>query len=251
MKKIILIILSISIIGLSPSCDVMQQVANDVMTQNTPLSSSEVSKGLKKALEIGTDKAVNGLHNPNSFLTNMAYKIYLPKEAKIITENKDNQLLKAIGVSKMINDVEQSMNMAAANAVNAAKPIFINAITNMSISDAFGILKGGDNAATDFLYKTTYQSLYNSFKPQIAKSLNKKLYQGISANNAWTTLTSSYNKVANYVPGWNSVNTELDDYVTKKALTALFSEIKKEEANIRKNPSARVTSLLKRVFANQ
>ncbi len=248
MKKSLFLAVAIAMSLWITACDTVSQMATTVLESNSPLTEGEVSKGLKRALEVGADKAVGGLSNTNAFWTNAAYKILLPQEAKIITDNKDNPLLKAVGISKMIDDVEHSMNAAAANAVTKAKPIFVKAITNMSIQDAFAILNGQENAATEYLRRTTYQSLYNTFKPEITKSLGKPLYQGMSANTTWNTLTSSYNKVATYVPNWNTVNSNLDDYVTTKALDALFTEIQKEEANIRKNPAARIDSLLKRVF---
>lgn len=251
-KRNVILAMTVAVSSLfMTACDTVSELATTVLNSSSPLTESEVGQGLKRALEVGAGTAVGDLSSPNDFLSNAAYKILLPKEAQIITDNKDNPLLKAVGVSKMIDDVEQSMNAAAANAVTKAKPIFVKAITGMSIQDAFGILRGGDNAATNYLRKTTYQSLYNAFKPEISKSLGKPLYQGMSANNAWGSLTGAYNKVATYVPNWQAVNTSLDDYVTNKALDALFKEVQKEEANIRKNPAARVDALLQRVFGSK
>ena len=246
--KYLLFFIAISFIVVS--CDVAQQLANDYNSSTTSSSpsESEVIKGLKRALVIGSEAAVADLSKTNAFYGNTAYKILLPKEAQIITDNKNNPLLQAIGVDKMITDVEKSMNMAAEKAVIKAKPIFINAITNMSIQDAFSILNGSDIAATEYLRRTTYQKLYSSFKPEVSKKLNQPKYQGVSTNNAWNTLTVGYNNVAAFVPSWTSVNTDLDDYVTKKALDALFLEVEKEERSIRKDPAARVEEILKRVF---
>jgi hypothetical protein len=249
MKTLRIILLFISSSIILSSCDVATQLVDDYNnSQSSALTESEVIKGLKRALDLGAETAVKDLSKNNAFYSNAAYKILLPEEAKIITDNKDNPLLQAIGVDKMISDVEKSMNKAAEKAVIKAKPIFINAITNMSIQDGFSILNGSDNAATAYLRRTTYQQLYNSFKPEVSKTLRQPLYQGISTQKAWGTLTSGYNSVAAFVPSWNSVNTNLDDYVTKKALDALFIEVEKEEKKIRKNPAARVEEILRRVF---
>lgn len=248
-KLITLLFVSVFILN---SCDVALQLAEEFENAGNsgtnPLTQSEVTKGLKRALNIGAGAAVSDLSTTNAFYSNAAYKILLPKEAKVITDNRNNPLLQAIGIDKLISDVEKSMNKAAEKAVIKAKPIFISAITNMTIQDAFGILRGGDYAATNYLRKTTYQKLYTAFKPEVSKTLEQPLYQGISTQKTWSSLTGGYNKVARYVPNWNSVNTSLDDYITTKALEALFLEVQKEEQKIRKDPAARVEEILRRVF---
>jgi hypothetical protein len=154
-------------------------------------------------------------------------------------------------ITKMIDDVVLRMNRSAAQAAKQATPIFVNAIKSMSIQDAFGILNGADNSATLYFKEKTYSQLQNSFKPKIRTSLNKPIISGISANKAWNTLTNGYNKVVNLVPGWKTVNTNLDDYVTKKALDGLFLKVAFEEKKIRSNPSARINNILKRVFGDK
>lgn len=233
------------------SCDVINQLATEVnnnTNQSNTLSEADVVKGLKRALDIGTANAVKGLSVENAFYESVNYKILLPPEAKIITDNKDNALLQAVGIDKLIKDVEVSMNIAAEKAMIKAKPIFIDAITKMSIQDAFGILKGSDTAATNYLRVKTYNQLFSQFKPEVTKILSKPLFQNISTQQAWGNLTNAYNGVATFVPSWNKVNTKLDDYVTEKALTALFEEVKKEETKIRKDPAARVEEILRQVF---
>jgi len=250
MKKTYIHIIAFIISILSfTSCEVANQLVADYESSETSnLRESEVIQGLKRALNIGADMAVSDLSKPDAFYSNAAYKILLPKEAQFITDNKNNPLLQAVGVDKMINDVEISMNKAAEKAVNQAKPIFVNAITNMSIQDAFGILNGSDTAASNYLRRSTYQQLYAQFKPEISKTLNQPIYKGVSTNYAWSNLTSAYNGVANFVPSWNHIDTNLDNYVTNKALQALFEEIKNEEKKIRKDPAARVEDILKKVF---
>ncbi len=232
------------------SCDVATQIMTDY--ENSPTTSEptegEVVSGLKRALQIGAETAVSDLGVTDAFYKNAAYKILLPKEAQAIVQHKDNPLLQAAGIDKLINDAEKSMNRAAEKAVIKAKPIFVDAITTMSIQDAFGILSEGDTAATHYLRNKTYQQLYEAFKPEVSKTLNQPLYQGISTQKSWEQLTSAYNQVAMFIPDWNQINTSLDDYVTEKALNALFEEVKKEESKIRKDPAARVEEILRKVF---
>jgi len=248
MKKILFPIIAL-ILALS-SCDVATQIMTDYenSTTNSTPTESEVTRGLKRALQIGAETAVSDLGVTDAFYKNTAYKILLPKEAQTIVQHKDNPLLQAAGIDKLINDAEKSMNRAAEKAVIKAKPIFVNAITRMSIQDAFGLLKGGDTAATHYLRVKTYNQLYAAFKPEVSKTLNQPIYQGISTQKSWSQLTSAYNQVASFVPSWNQVNTKLDDYVTQKALKALFEEVKKEEKKIRKDPAARVEEILRKVF---
>lgn len=250
MNKILLNLI-LSIVFITSSCDVAQQVMTDyensTQTQSGP-NESEVIQGLKRALQIGAETAVKDLGVTNAFYGNEAYKILLPKEAQVITDNKDNPLLQVIGIDKLINDAEKSMNRAAEKAVYRAKPIFLSAITSMSIQDAFGILNGSETAATDYLRRKTYTQLYQEFKPEVNQVLNQPIYQNISTQQSWNQLTNAYNQVAQYVPNWNAVNADLADYVTHKALDALFEEVKKEEVLIRKDPSARVEEILRKVF---
>jgi len=252
MKKIKFYLI-LSMIVVLNSCDVLNQIAADIdvnAAQTSALTESEVVRGLKRALDIGTETAVSGLAVDNAFYGNAIYKILLPPEAKIITDNKDNSLLKAVGIDKLISDVELNMNKAAEKAMIKAKPIFIDAIKNMSIQDAFGILKGGDTAASNYLRIKTYNNLFNQFKPEVSKILNQPLVHGISTEVAWDNLTTAYNGVTVFMPSWNKINTKLDDYVTTKALTALFEEVKKEETKIRKDPAARVEDILRKVFGS-
>lgn len=232
------------------SCDVATQIMTDYesSTASSEPTEGEVIRGLKRALQIGAETAVSDLGVTDAFYKDAAYKILLPKEAQAIVQHKDNPLLQAAGISKLMDDAEKSMNRAAEQAVIKAKPIFVDAITKMSIQDAFGILSGGDTAATNYLRSKTYQQLKTAFKPEVSKTLNQPLYRGVSTQETWSKLTSAYNQVANFVPGWNSVNTRLDDYVTEKALHALFEEVKKEETKIRKDPAARVEEILRKVF---
>ncbi|MBN2166840.1 MAG: DUF4197 domain-containing protein [Marinilabiliaceae bacterium] len=231
------------------SCIELQQVL-DVYNQSQPLTESDVAKGLKEALKVGTDTAVANLAKTNGYFGNKLYKILLPPEADIIVNN----ISKIPGGNKLVNDAILGINRAAEDAAKEAAPIFVNAITGMTIQDAWNILKGNDNAATEYLKKTTYNQLVNLYSPKIGKSLDKPLVAGISTSQTWGTLTSNWNKIANNpvgkIAGFTPVNTELNRYLTEKALNGLFLKIADEEKMIRKNPLNRVTELLKRVFGN-
>ncbi len=253
MKRLVVFILLV--IGLT-SCDVLQQAASGINTTgipvptSNPLTESEVISGLKDALRVSTDTAVSGLSTLNGFFGDAALKILLPPDAKIITDNLDNPVLKAIGVSQKVDDVILRMNRSAEEAAAKATPIFVDAIRNMSITDAFGILKGSDTAATHYFRVNTYNALYQQFKPVITQYLDKDIVGSISTNEAWTTLTSAYNKAARLSSSLTPVNTQLDDYVTKKTIHGVFVKVAEQEAQIRKDPVARVTDILKRVFGS-
>jgi hypothetical protein len=134
------------------------------------------------------------------------------------------------------------MNRAAEDAAKSAAPIFVNAIKNMSIADAWGILKGSDSAATTYLRTQTTQPLTEAFRPVIEGSLAK-----VNATQHWNTLTSAYNKI----PFVSKVNTDLTGYVTNRALSGMFFQVAQEEQKIRKNPVAQTTDLLKKVFGSK
>lgn len=252
MKKLKYIITILITIGFS-SCDLFNQLAKDINnttipTGPAPLTETEVISGLKEALTISTDTAVSNLSKTNGFFGDVLLKIILPPEAKIITDNMDNPGLKSIGITNMINNVILRMNRSAEEASAKAAPIFINAIKNMSFSDAFGILRGSDTAATHFFRVNTYNALYQEFKPTVSKYLDMDLVGGISTNEAWNTLTTAYNKVALFSSSLTPVNTALDDYVTQKTIQGVFIKVAEQEKNIRKDPIAQVTAILKRVF---
>jgi hypothetical protein len=230
------------------SCDVLQEVVT-VVEQESPLSEQEVMQGLKEALRVSTDTAVSVVSKTNGYFRDELIKIYLPPEANQILKYKNNAMLQAVGISAMIDDVVLRMNRAAENAAKSATPIFINAIKSMTIQDALSILNGSDTAATQYFRNKTYNQLKSSFKPKIRNSLDQPLVGNLSASKAWSTLTNTYNGVAG-VAGWQKVNTQLDDYVTRKALNGLFLKLSLEEKAIRNDPKARVTQILERVFGN-
>lgn len=233
MKVFYLFILSFILFSCDPA--VMQKVLESA--GQTQVSDLEISNGLKEALNKGIDSGVNYLSAENGFYSS-PYKILLPEEARKVTDK-----LKVIpGWDKVENEITLKLNRAAEDAVKTAKPIFINAIKQMTFNDVKNILFGDKNAATQFLHRTTYNSLYNEFNPVIVTSLNK-----FNALDYWSNAVTSYNKI----PFVTKMNPKLDDYVTKKALDGVFDMVEKKELDIRSNLAARTTDLLKRVFGMQ
>lgn len=217
-------------------------------TGTTALTEGDVINGLKEALVTGAKNSAGKLSAVDGYYGDAAIKILLPDEAKTIVDN----ISKIPGGDKLIQDVILRINRAAEDAAKEVAPIFVNSITRMTIQDAFGILKGADNAATNYLRNTTYTDLYNLYKPKIQASTEKKIIGNISTKDSWNTLTSKWNTLANSIAGklanLKPVNTNLDDFLTNKALTGMFSKVEGEELKIRKEVSARVTPLLQKVF---
>ncbi|MEN8154138.1 MAG: DUF4197 domain-containing protein [Acidobacteriota bacterium] len=216
----------------------------------TPLTDKEVSFGLKEALEVGTGIAVSGLSLKDGFLKDDLIKILLPeKTAKVV-----NIITKIPGGRTLINNVILRLNRAAEDAVKSAGPIFMSAIKSLTIKDAFDILRGSDDEATRYLRGKTFIKLEKVFKPEINKSLDKVLVGNISTNQSWDMLTGKYNKVANSVAGkiagLKNYNVNLGNYVTHKALDAIFLKLSGEERKIREDPLARTTQILRRVFGS-
>ena len=239
MKKIAYLILFISLLGLQAKAqffkDLKKAAKNVIEETSSDLSEEEVGKALKEALTIGIEKGVEQLSKPDGYFKDLAIKIPMPKEAKSVEEK-----LRAIGQGKAVDNAIESMNRAAEDAANGAKDIFVVAINELSLKDVMNILNGNDDAATRFLEDHTRTQLVEKFKPVIKVSLDK-----VGATKYWNTVFTSYNKL----PFVKQVNPDLDDYVTNKAIDGLFVQIAKEEKEIRKNPAARITDLLKKVFA--
>jgi len=245
-----LIILAILGFNLSVCGQVNLSKIQTLITNATKptVNNDENIEGLKSSLNVGIEKAVGMLGVENGFYNDAVVKLLLPPEAKSITNN-----IKYIpGGKELENKTILSLNRTAEDAVKEATPIFKNAILKMSITDAVNILFGKDNAATEYLRQNTYAELKAAFAPKVKVSLNKPLVANISTNQTWSLLCSSYNGVANSTVGkfsrMKTVNVNLEDYVTEKALDALFVKVAAEEKLIRTDPAARVNDLLKKVF---
>ena len=198
------------------------------------LSSDDIAAGLKEALSVGTNKASQRLSNADGFFKDAAIMVLMPPEAK----NAEKKL-RALGMGKLVDDAILAMNRGAEDAAKSAAPIFLDAIKQMTIKDASTILQGGDFAATTYLKDKTTGALTQSFKPVIESSLKK-----VDATKYWNAVFTAYNKVST-----EKVNTDLSAYVTEKALYGIFYQVGQEEQKIRQDPAARVSDLLKKVFA--
>lgn len=202
-----------------------------------PLSNEEIGKGLKEALEVGVGKGADALALKDGYFKS-SYKILIPEEAQQVI----SRLKTVPGFQNLESDLTERLNRAAEDAATRARPIFVSAIRQMTLQDATGILMGEKNAATQYLVRTTSQPLYDAFQPVILESLEK-----VNAVSLWESATKAYNQI----PLVTRVNTRLDDHVTLKALDGMYGMIEKEERNIRDNPAARGTELLRKVFARQ
>ncbi|MBP1675599.1 MAG: hypothetical protein H6Q20_158 [Bacteroidetes bacterium] len=248
MKKFILLF---AIALTTASCTELLKVANQISTTTgiSPIiTNADNVAGLKSSLNVGIENAVSLLGKENGFLDDAALKLLLPEEAQSIVNN-----IKLIpGGQELVNKAVLSLNRSAEDAVKEATPIFKNAITSMTINDALGILLGNQDAATQYLRNTTYAQLKAAFAPKVKDSLGKPLVANISTTESWTALTSSYNKVAGTavgsIAGMKAINVNLEEYVTEKALDALFTKVANEEKAIRTDPAARVNDILKKVF---
>lgn len=272
MKKFIIIVF-IALSGITfQSCAELMNIANSVSqpqaATSNPLSSSEVIEGLKTALLVGTDTSVSITSRIDGFYKDEAIKILLPPEAQKIYANKDKAIFKATGLDKKLEDAVIALNRAAEDASKEAAPIFKSAITGMSFSDGWAILKGSNpaaatkaagfdsTAATGYLRSTTYAQLSAAYSPKVNASLDKKLVGNYSPNQIWNTLTTSYNTVAKNSMGMIEPvkTTDLGTYVTEKALDGLFYKVAIQEKQIRKDPmkwaKTAVGNILKRVFGN-
>lgn len=201
------------------------------------LSNDDIVKGLREALSVGSKNSAEKASKPDGYYKNPLIKIPFPKEAQQMETT-----LKNIGMRKQVDQFVMTMNRAAEDAAKKAAPIFLNAITRMTIKDGVNILKGKDDAATQYLKTSTSTQLKNEFKPIIKESLNK-----VQITKYWNPLMTSYNKV----PFVKKMNPNLEDYVLQKAIDGLFTLVAQEELKIRKDPAARVTDILKKVFGSK
>lgn len=201
------------------------------------VSTEEVAKGLKEALTNGVSKGSDLVSQVDGYFKNPEIKIPFPPEVKQVESR-----LRQVGLGNEVDRFILTLNRGAEDAAKEAKPIFVEAVRQMTIQDAWGILKGEKDAATQYLKRTTSSILKEKFKPVIQNSLNK-----VNATKYYGDLVSSYNKI----PLVQKVNPDLDEYATDKAIEGLFVMIAKEEKNIRENPIARTSELLKKVFGAQ
>lgn len=201
------------------------------------LSSNDIASGLKEALRIGISKGADKASVTDGYFKNPLLRIAFPPEAQKVAAR-----LRQIGLGAQVDKFELSMNRAAEDAAKVAKPVFIKAITSMSIGDAVSILRGQNDAATQYLRRTSGQQLVTEFTPIIDSTLKKN-----NATRYYTDLVTTYNKL----PFVQKANPSLTQYATGKAVDGLFVLVAQEEQKIRENPAARVSDLLKRVFGSK
>lgn len=199
------------------------------------ITESEAAAGIREALDQGVGRGISLLNKQDGFFGNQAYKLFLPEEAQRI-ENTMRQL----GMSGLVDRTILQINRAAEDAVGAARPIFVEAIRQMTIADAINIVRGGNNAATEYFRQRTREQLVQAFAPVVRQSLDK-----FSATKYYSDLISTYN---NFPTTLNKLNPDLPSYVVDRAVAALFDQIAQEEAAIRQNPRARTTEILRKVF---
>ncbi len=206
-------------------------------SKNSEPDKDTVAAGLKEALSVGTGNAVSAVSKTDGYFKNPAIRIPLPQQVASVEKP-----LRKFGFSKQLDEFLESMNRAAEKAAPVAKDIFLGAVRNMTIVDAYGILRGGDTAATDYLKSKTYRLLYDAFKPSVSRAVME------------VGVTRSYQNLVGKTKKTGLVKDEsldLDHHVTSKALDGLFYMLGKEEQKIRKDPAAQVTSLLKQVFGKR
>ena len=237
MKRYAIIVLFA--LGACTSAQINQTLGdlNKTIGDPKPLTTAEVADGLKEALIKGISTGADLVSQLDGYFKNPQIKIPFPPEVKKVEDK-----LRQIGFGNEVDKFVMTLNRGAEEAAKEAKPIFVTAIRSMTIEDAWSILRGSDDAATQYLKRTTSPLLKEKFKPVIQNALNK-----VNATRYYSDIVTRYNQI----PFVQKVNPDLDDYATDRAIEGLFLMIAKEEKNIRDNPVARTTELLKRVFGSQ
>lgn len=208
-----------------------------VMNEEQGLSTTEVAAGLREALVVGVNNAVATSSVKDGFYKDPQLFIPFPEEAQKVKSTALN-----LGLKSQVDRFEETLNRAAEEAVKEATPIFVNAITSMTINDAFAILKGNNDAATQYLRSRTENELAGLFKPKVDDAIAK-----VELTKYWNPLASAYNTASAFTGG-EAINPDLTQYVTEKTMNGLFTRIADEEEKIRENPAARVSELLRKVF---
>ena len=208
--------------------------AGQASPAGSPADEKTVAAGLKEALSIGSQKAVEAVAKQDGYLGNPKIKIPLPDNIA-----KTERMLRKVGLAKQVDEFVLTLNRAAEKAAPVAKDIFIGAVKEMTVSDAVGILRGGDTAATGYFRAKTGDTLYTAFKPGVAKTV-----KDVGVTKAYQSLVDQAKKMKVI----KDQSLDLDHYVTTKALDGLFTMVGEEEKKIRKDPVARTTDLLKQVF---
>ncbi len=233
MKKYLLLLL----LPIFTGCAELQDIATQLPGSEYGVTNTEISSGLREALNFGIDKQVTKLTQEDGFFKNDLVRITLPPELQ-----KVDQTLRSVGLSSLADEGLKVLNRAAEDAVKEATPIFVNAVQQITFNDARNILLGNNTAATTYLTQKTEDQLYAKFNPVISNSLDK-----VGATQVWTNIIQKYNNL----PLAAKVNPDLPDYVTNEALKGVYTMIAIEEKQIRTDLASRTTRLLQRVFSLQ
>jgi hypothetical protein len=229
------IILTLAIVLCACTSAQINQTLGDMSKSPAAPTTAEVAEGLKEALIKGISTGSDAVSQVDGYFKNPAIKIPFPPDVQKVEDR-----LRQLGLGSEVDKFVTTLNRGAEDAAKEAKPIFVSAIRSMTIDDAWSILRGNDDAATQYLKRTTSLQLKEKFRPVIQSSLEK-----VNATKYYRDLVTRYNQI----PMVQKVNPDLDVYATDKAIEGLFFMIAKEEKNIRENPVARTSELLKKVFA--
>ncbi len=249
------VILFVTVAGFTvTSCETLLEMAAGTAGRPQRITNEEAIVALRDALSEGARSASAQLSKKDGYFANAALKILLPPEAQPILD----ALSKIPQGQKLVDDVVLRLNRSAEEAAKEVVPIFVNAITSMTIADGLAIVKGGDRAATDYLEAKTRPRLFELYRPKVDTALGKPLVLNISAKKSWETLANGYNsagsvanaaaRVAGKKAPMPPVEVDLSTYATNRALDGLFMKIAEEETKIRKNPLAYASSMIKKVF---
>jgi hypothetical protein len=234
MKRIILILPAFCLFATAHTQNILDKAKEALTGTKSNVTEEEAGNGVKAALDKGIHSAVSFLNKPDAFFKSELYKVLLPPDAQ-----KMEKTLRDIGFGKMVDDAIEAINRGAEDAVGYATPIFVDAIREMTITDALKLVTGGKTSITEYFKSKTSAKLKDAFIPVINKSLEKT-----NATKYYGDVVNRYNKV----PFVKKMNPDLADHVAEKTLFALFDRIAVEEANIRSNPLARTSDILKKVF---
>ncbi|GIV38509.1 MAG: hypothetical protein KatS3mg033_0309 [Thermonema sp.] len=247
-RTVIHVLLAAVFLGVS-ACATLQGISTQIDgwegIGQQPLTEQEIAAGLKEALEVGISKGVEQLMKENGYYGNPSIKILLPPEAQEV----ESVIVRHVPQGQaLIDKVVLKMNRAAEEAAKQAKPIFVDAIKQMTIVDARNILFGKADAATQYLRAKTYDRLFEAYYPQIREAMEK-----VGAQQAWQALAQPYNQLAasplgSTVGASKTVPEDVSRYVTERALYGLFVKVAEEELKIREQATARITPLLQKVF---
>ncbi|MFN4316187.1 MAG: DUF4197 domain-containing protein [Chitinophagaceae bacterium] len=236
MKKTSLVVLALAL-AISPLFTEAQITVPKLLSKKSGsgVSQDEAGQGVKEALIQGVTNAVLNLNKTDGFFGSDVYKMFLPPDAK-----KIETTLRKAGMGAQVDEAILSINRGAEEAVAFAKPIFLDAIKELTIQDALKLVTGGKDAATQYFRQKTTEKLVAAFTPSVQASLDK-----VGATKHYTDIVTTYNK---FPTTFKKINPDLTSYVVGKAVDALFDQVAKEEANIRSNPLARGSDILKKVF---